>query len=592
MGRLFITWLIALCALIAPAAAQTGGDGWWNQEWPYRRAVTIDTAPTGSNLAGPIGRTVVLVRLHNGNFSFTDVHESGADLRVVDADGKTPLPFHIERFDAANGIATLWVAVPGLTGGEQRRLWLYFGNKTAPAGSDIAGTFDPETLAVFHFSEASGQAVRDHTAHSNHARNSAPEVNEGGIVGRSARFSGAGEVVVPDSPSLAMPEGAPLTVTTWVKPEQVAGEQAIFTRGSLVLGLADGLPFVLIGDQRLQASRPLTAGSWSHLAFVADGETLRLFVDGVEAAQGTGTLPALAGDITLGGAPGRPFSGELDETRLARVAAPAAMIAAQVAAEGATGTLVRVADTAERQSKGGGTFFYVLSKVEPIDAAIIALCLFILAVAVTVTVTKARYIAEANRANTVFLQRFHDMHEDLVSLDEVAEISPAERRYIERAPLFRLFETGIEERDSRRLARGARPLSGAAVEAMRSAVDAVVVKENQKLDSWMVVLTIAISGGPFIGLLGTVLGVMNTFGGVALAGDVNVNAIAPGIAAALMATIAGLACAIPSLFAYNYLNTRITALSDDMRVFVDRLITRLAEMQENLATGTTRQAAE
>jgi biopolymer transport protein ExbB len=109
------------------------------------------------------------------------------------------------------------------------------------------------------------------------------------------------------------------------------------------------------------------------------------------------------------------------------------------------------------------------------------------------------------------------------------------------------------------------------------------VDENQKLDKWMVILTIAISGGPFIGLLGTVVGVMTVFGGVAMAGDVNVNAIAPGIAAALLATIAGLACAIPSLFGYNYLNGRISALADQMRVFVDRLITRLAEMQSDAA---------
>ena len=100
----------------------------------------------------------------------------------------------------------------------------------------------------------------------------------------------------------------------------------------------------------------------------------------------------------------------------------------------------------------------------------------------------------------------------------------------------------------------------------------------------MVLLTIAISGGPFIGLLGTVIGVMTVFGGVAMAGDVNVNAIAPGIAAALLATIAGLAAAIPSLFGYNYLNGRITKLADDMRVFVDRLITRLAEMQHERST--------
>jgi biopolymer transport protein ExbB len=80
-----------------------------------------------------------------------------------------------------------------------------------------------------------------------------------------------------------------------------------------------------------------------------------------------------------------------------------------------------------------------------------------------------------------------------------------------------------------------------------------------------------------------VIGVMSTFGGVALAGDVNVNAIAPGIAAALLATIAGLTAAIPSLFGYNYLNSRITLEADEMRVFIDRLITRLAEMQADAA---------
>src|SRR3546814_7192320 len=75
----------------------------------------------------------------------------------------------------------------------------------------------------------------------------------------------------------------------------------------------------------------------------------------------------------------------------------------------------------------------------------------------------------------------------------------------------------------------------------------------------MVLLTIAISGGPFIGLLGTVLGVMITFASVAVAGEVNINAIAPGIAAALLATVAGLAVAIPALFGYNYLLSRVEA---------------------------------
>jgi biopolymer transport protein ExbB len=70
---------------------------------------------------------------------------------------------------------------------------------------------------------------------------------------------------------------------------------------------------------------------------------------------------------------------------------------------------------------------------------------------------------------------------------------------------------------------------------------------------------------------------MITFAAVAQAGDVNVNAIAPGIAAALAATVAGLAVAIPSLFGYNYLLTRIKGMTSDMQVFVDEFVTKLAE---------------
>jgi biopolymer transport protein ExbB len=93
----------------------------------------------------------------------------------------------------------------------------------------------------------------------------------------------------------------------------------------------------------------------------------------------------------------------------------------------------------------------------------------------------------------------------------------------------------------------------------------------------MVLLTIAISGGPFLGLLGTVVGVMITFAAIAAAGDVNVNAIAPGIAAALLATVAGLAVAIPALFGYNWLASRIKNVSNEMHVFADELLSKLSE---------------
>ena len=568
---------------IALAMMATPANAWWDKEWSYRKAVGIDTSPSGANVSGAIGRTLVLVRLHSGDFTFTDALENGADIRFVDSDDKSPLPFHIESYDSKSGVATVWVSVPTLNGGEKKSIWLYFGNKSAAAGSDVAGTFDPDYVAVYHFSENPGQPSADKTANANNAQAAPPGIDPGAIVGNGARFPGQGQISVAASPSLAMPAAAPFTFSAWIKPDQLAGEQAIFARDPLIVGLANGVPFVAIGAARTTAKAAIKQGEWTNLAMVADGKTITLFINGIEAGAASAALPAIDGPLSIGGAVGRPYTGEIDEVRLSKTARPAAMITAQAAAEGPGAKLVVVSDTAEKQSSGGGVVFFILGKVEALDAGIIAICMIILVGAIAVMFTKGRYVSNSVRANAVFMRHFRGMHENLVHITDAKNITPPELQVIRQSPLAHIYETGIDELEVRQQARGMRPLSGEAVEALRSAVDAVVVEENQKFDRFMVLLTIAISGGPFIGLLGTVMGVMNTFGGVAMAGDVNVNAIAPGIAAALLATIAGLSCAIPSLFGYNYLNSRISALSDEMRVFVDRLVTRLAEVQANAA---------
>jgi len=148
------------------------------------------------------------------------------------------------------------------------------------------------------------------------------------------------------------------------------------------------------------------------------------------------------------------------------------------------------------------------------------------------------------------------------------------------APLYKMFELGGDEIRRRFFgsnAAGHRTLSPQSIEAIRAVLDSGFVQEVQRLNKMMVMLTIAISGGPFLGLLGTVVGVMITFAAIAATGDVNVNAIAPGIAAALVATVAGLGVAIPALFGYNYLITRIKDMTSEMQVFVDEFITKMAE---------------
>jgi biopolymer transport protein ExbB len=158
-------------------------------------------------------------------------------------------------------------------------------------------------------------------------------------------------------------------------------------------------------------------------------------------------------------------------------------------------------------------------------------------------------------------------------------LTPEERKIIRNAPNFRIFRAGSESIVRRLSLRPDQPksLTTRAIQAVKARLDGAQVTETEALSSNMVLLTIAISGGPFLGLLGTVVGVMITFAAVAAAGEVNVNAIAPGIAAALLATVAGLAVAIPSLFGYNYLLTRIKETNNRMHVFIDEFVTSMAE---------------
>ena len=83
-----------------------------------------------------------------------------------------------------------------------------------------------------------------------------------------------------------------------------------------------------------------------------------------------------------------------------------------------------------------------------------------------------------------------------------------------------------------------------------------------------------------MGLFGTVIGIMLVFVVAAMAGAVDINSVAPGMAAALLCTAAGLGVAIPALFGYNYLGARAEAIGADMAVFIDEFAARLAEEQD------------
>ncbi|SAI65575.1 TolQ-like translocation protein [Bordetella ansorpii] len=192
-----------------------------------------------------------------------------------------------------------------------------------------------------------------------------------------------------------------------------------------------------------------------------------------------------------------------------------------------------------------------------------------------IMVSKSRLAKRVEVANSDFRTVFAKVGNRLEMLADEARLN----EQLKNAPLWRLYSVAVNEIRVRR-AQGAdtNTVSAATIEAIRASMDAIRTKESQMLGKRLSALSNAIAGGPYIGLLGTVLGIMVVFLGTAMAGDVNINAIAPGMAAALLATAMGLFVAIPALFGYNRLITRNKEINADMRVFVDEFITRLAEV--------------
>lgn len=116
------------------------------------------------------------------------------------------------------------------------------------------------------------------------------------------------------------------------------------------------------------------------------------------------------------------------------------------------------------------------------------------------------------------------------------------------------------------------------VGAVRNAAERQVADQILVLESRMGLLATAVSSSPMLGLLGTVWGVMDSFVAMAQQGSVNLSAVAPGIAGALLTTVIGLLVAIPSAIGYNLLASRVRTLSVLMDNFADEF---MAEVQRH-----------
>lgn len=178
----------------------------------------------------------------------------------------------------------------------------------------------------------------------------------------------------------------------------------------------------------------------------------------------------------------------------------------------------------------------------------------------------------AERAGARFMADFHKSNK----LEAVASLAKRSRpsahsRVMQRALQF-LTET--------RLVHGAdgavATMTASQVQALRLLLDAETQNERDRLGTWIPTLAMIGSVSPLLGLLGTVLGIIEAFLGVARGGSGNLAAIAPGVAEALIATATALAVAIPAYFGYNIFAARLNRFDGDLEGFGSEVIALMA----------------
>ncbi len=197
----------------------------------------------------------------------------------------------------------------------------------------------------------------------------------------------------------------------------------------------------------------------------------------------------------------------------------------------------------------------IIQNLRPVPLAVIAILILFSLFSWTIVFAKSSVFSRARRDNRNFLRAFRKAQ----SLQSVAVAS----EQFGSAPLVAVFDFGYGEIERQIKQRGAL-VNKAAIER---SLQLGISEEVTKLETNMNWLATVASVSPFIGLFGTVWGIIDAFEGLGTAGSASLRAVAPGISEALVTTAIGLAAAIPAAIFYNVFGTRIKEIGTRMEDF-------------------------
>lgn len=214
---------------------------------------------------------------------------------------------------------------------------------------------------------------------------------------------------------------------------------------------------------------------------------------------------------------------------------------------------------------------YVWGKATVEGKAIIVVLIVFSIFAWSIMISKALQMRKAKELNRYFNTEFRGQKSVMAIYDR--------RIQVQGCPMFTAYQEGCQALEhrlhSQRAGERKSFISLKSMEHVKRALEGVVAQESLRLESGLILLAVAVSGAPFLGLLGTVWGVMSAFGDVARKGAADLPALAPGVSAALVTTVAGLLVAIPSMFGYNWLVHHLRVMTVELDNFAQELVSKM-----------------
>jgi len=218
--------------------------------------------------------------------------------------------------------------------------------------------------------------------------------------------------------------------------------------------------------------------------------------------------------------------------------------------------------------------FDFFAQAGPVAKLVLAILFGFSLISWAVLLGKIAQLNRADRHSREFLEAFHRSQ-------KFSEVSAA-ASHLQASPLVGVFQAGYAEIDAQ--IKAAHPEGGAerrtykitSLASLERSLKRAASQEVQSLARWTPFLATTAGATPFIGLFGTVWGIMVAFSDIGATGSTSIVAVAPGIAEALINTAAGLAAAIPALLGYNYVLGRVRRLRTRLEDFSLELL-NLAE---------------